>query len=88
MVGHGDFWRAFAGRVFGRAVRLPNCGWAAFEGPLGPGAVLTLGPGAAVVARYHETMRLLSSMRDDQTLALYSGHPMGLFLGCRYKGGT
>jgi broad specificity phosphatase PhoE len=49
VVGHGDFWRAFAGRIFGRAVRLPNCGWAAFEGPLGPGGVLTLGPGAAVV---------------------------------------
>jgi urocanate hydratase len=30
-------------------------------------------------AQYHETMRLLAAMDDDQTLVLYSGHPMGLF---------
>ena len=48
VVGHGDFWQAFTGRVFGRAVRLPNCGWVSFEGPMGVGAVMTLGPGATV----------------------------------------
>ena len=30
-------------------------------------------------AQYHETMKLLSMMSDEQTLVLYSGHPMGLF---------
>ena len=30
-------------------------------------------------AQYHLTMRYLSSMNDNQTLTLYSGHPMGLF---------
>ncbi len=30
-------------------------------------------------AQYLQTMRLLSEMTDEQTLVLYSGHPLGLF---------
>jgi urocanate hydratase len=30
-------------------------------------------------AQYLLTMKYLSEMSDDQTLCLYSGHPMGLF---------
>lgn len=30
-------------------------------------------------AQYRLTMRYLASMNDEQTLAMYSGHPMGLF---------
>ena len=44
LVGHGDFWQAFTRRVYGRGVRLANCAWVAFEGPLGARAVLTHGP--------------------------------------------
>ncbi|KAF4709554.1 Urocanate hydratase, partial [Perkinsus olseni] len=30
-------------------------------------------------AQYHLTMHYLQTMEGDQTLAMYSGHPMGLF---------
>lgn len=30
-------------------------------------------------AQYHLTMKLLSEMSEEQTLVLYSGHPLGLF---------
>ncbi len=32
VVGHGDYWKAFTGRVFGRPIRLDNCGWVAWDG--------------------------------------------------------
>ena len=38
VVGHGDFWHAFTHRIFGSAVRLANCGFVVYEGPLGPSA--------------------------------------------------
>ncbi len=47
-----------------------------------PHELITYGGNGAVFqnwAQYLITMQLLSEMADDQTLALYSGHPMGLF---------
>ena len=47
-----------------------------------PAELITYGSNGSAFsnwAQYHETMRLLSEMEDDQTLVLYSGHPMGLF---------
>jgi len=47
-----------------------------------PHELITYGGNGAVFqnwAQYLLTMRLLSEMTDDQTLVLYSGHPMGLF---------
>jgi len=32
VVGHGDYWKAFTERVFGRPIRLDNCGWVAWDG--------------------------------------------------------
>jgi urocanate hydratase len=47
-----------------------------------PHELITYGGNGAVFqnwAQYLLTMRYLSVMTDDQTLVLYSGHPMGLF---------
>ncbi len=47
-----------------------------------PHELITYGGNGAVFqnwAQYLLTMRYLASMTDEQTLALYSGHPMGLF---------
>src|SRR6056297_3936259 len=47
-----------------------------------PHELITYGGNGAVFqnwAQYLITMRMLSEMTDEQTLALYSGHPMGLF---------
>lgn len=47
-----------------------------------PHELITYGGNGAVFqnwAQYLLTMQYLSEMTDDQTLALYSGHPMGLF---------
>jgi urocanate hydratase len=47
-----------------------------------PHELITYGGNGAVFqnwAQYLITMELLSKMTDEQTLALYSGHPMGLF---------
>jgi urocanate hydratase len=47
-----------------------------------PQELITYGGNGAVFqnwAQYLLTMKYLSEMTDDQTLALYSGHPMGLF---------
>ena len=47
-----------------------------------PHELITYGGNGAVFqnwAQYLLCMQLLSQMTDDQTLALYSGHPMGLF---------
>jgi urocanate hydratase len=47
-----------------------------------PHELITYGGNGAVFqnwAQYRLTMKYLSEMRDDQTLHMYSGHPMGLF---------
>lgn len=47
-----------------------------------PHELITYGGNGAVFqnwAQYRLTMRYLAEMSDDQTLVLYSGHPMGLF---------
>jgi urocanate hydratase len=47
-----------------------------------PEELITYGGNGAVFqnwAQYRLTMKYLSEMDSDQTLALYSGHPMGLF---------
>jgi len=47
-----------------------------------PHELITYGGNGAVFqnwAQYLITMQMLSEMTDDQTLVLYSGHPMGLF---------
>lgn len=47
-----------------------------------PQELITYGGNGAVFqnwAQYLLTMKYLSEMTDEQTLALYSGHPMGLF---------
>ena len=47
-----------------------------------PQELITYGGNGAVFqnwAQYLITMQYLSEMEDDQTLAMYSGHPMGLF---------
>ncbi|MCT4665226.1 MAG: urocanate hydratase [Flavobacteriales bacterium] len=47
-----------------------------------PHELITYGGNGAVFqnwAQYRLTMQYLSQMEEDQTLAMYSGHPMGLF---------
>jgi len=47
-----------------------------------PDELITYGGNGAVFqnwAQYRLTMRYLSEMTDEQTLVMYSGHPMGLF---------
>ena len=47
-----------------------------------PEELITYGGNGAVFqnwAQYRITMKYLSEMTDEQTLVLYSGHPMGLF---------
>lgn len=47
-----------------------------------PDELITYGGNGAVFqnwAQYRLTMKYLTEMEDDQTLAMYSGHPMGLF---------
>jgi len=47
-----------------------------------PGELVTYGGNGSAFsnwAQYHLTMFYLSTMTDEQTLMLYSGHPMGLF---------
>ena len=47
-----------------------------------PHELITYGGNGAVFqnwAQYRMTMKYLSEMTDEQTLVLYSGHPMGLF---------
>jgi len=47
-----------------------------------PHELITYGGNGAVFqnwAQYRLTMRYLSEMTDEQTLVVYSGHPMGLF---------
>ncbi len=47
-----------------------------------PDELITYGGNGAVFqnwAQYRLTMKYLAEMSDEQTLALYSGHPMGLF---------
>ena len=47
-----------------------------------PHELITYGGNGAVFqnwAQYRLTMRYLSEMTDDQTLVIYSGHPLGLF---------
>ncbi len=47
-----------------------------------PHELITYGGNGAVFqnwAQYRLTMKYLSEMSDEQTLAMYSGHPMGLF---------
>lgn len=47
-----------------------------------PHELITYGGNGAVFqnwAQYRLTMKYLSQMNDDQTLVMYSGHPMGLF---------
>ena len=47
-----------------------------------PHELITYGGNGAVFqnwAQYRLTMKYLSEMTDEQTLALYSGHPLGLF---------
>ncbi|MEX1190132.1 MAG: urocanate hydratase, partial [Bacteroidia bacterium] len=47
-----------------------------------PQELITYGGNGAVFqnwAQYRLTMKYLSEMMDDQTLVMYSGHPMGLF---------
>lgn len=47
-----------------------------------PHELITYGGNGAVFqnwAQYRLTMKYLSEMNDEQTLVLYSGHPMGLF---------
>ena len=47
-----------------------------------PHELITYGGNGSVFqnwAQFHLTMKYLSEMTDEQTLSLYSGHPMGLF---------
>ncbi|EGC35480.1 hypothetical protein DICPUDRAFT_47700 [Dictyostelium purpureum] len=47
-----------------------------------PHELVTYGGNGSVFqnwAQYHLAMKYLSEMTDEQTLAMYSGHPMGLF---------
>ncbi|SVB43281.1 uncharacterized protein METZ01_LOCUS196135, partial [marine metagenome] len=47
-----------------------------------PHELITYGANGAVFqnwAQYLLTMEFLSKMREDQTLVMYSGHPLGLF---------
>jgi len=47
-----------------------------------PHELVTYGGNGSVFAnwaQYHLVMKYLSEMTDEQTLAMYSGHPMGLF---------
>jgi urocanate hydratase len=47
-----------------------------------PHELITYGGNGAVFqnwAQYLLTMKYLSEMTDEQTLTMYSGHPMGLF---------
>ena len=47
-----------------------------------PHELITYGGNGSVFsnwAQYHITMQYLSQMTETQTLALYSGHPLGLF---------
>jgi urocanate hydratase len=47
-----------------------------------PEELITYGGNGSVFsnwAQYHLVMRYLSEMTDEQTLVMYSGHPMGLF---------
>ena len=47
-----------------------------------PHELITYGGNGAVFqnwAQYHIAMRYLSQMTDEQTLVMYSGHPLGLF---------
>lgn len=47
-----------------------------------PDELITYGGNGAVFqnwAQYRLTMKFLASMTDEQTLVMYSGHPMGLF---------
>ena len=47
-----------------------------------PNELITYGGNGAVFqnwAQYHLVMRYLSNMSDEQTLVMYSGHPLGLF---------
>ena len=47
-----------------------------------PHELITYGGNGAVFqnwAQYRLTMKYLSEMKDDQTLVMYSGHPLGLF---------
>jgi urocanate hydratase len=47
-----------------------------------PHELITYGGNGSVFqnwAQYRLTMQYLSKMKDDQTLVMYSGHPMGLF---------
>jgi urocanate hydratase len=47
-----------------------------------PAELITYGGNGAVFqnwAQYRLTMKYLSEMNDEQTLVMYSGHPMGLF---------
>ena len=47
-----------------------------------PDELITYGGNGAVFqnwAQYRLCMQYLATMKDDQTLAIYSGHPMGLF---------
>ena len=52
-----------------------------------PEELITYGGNGAVFqnwAQYLITMQYLSEMNDDQTLVMYSGHPMGLFPSNKY----
>jgi len=47
-----------------------------------PHELITYGGNGTVFqnwAQYHLTMKYLCEMEEDQTLVMYSGHPMGLF---------
>jgi len=47
-----------------------------------PHELITYGGNGSVFsnwAQYHLTMKYLSEMEEDQTLVMYSGHPLGLF---------
>jgi urocanate hydratase len=52
-----------------------------------PHELITYGGNGAVFqnwAQYLLTMKYLSEMTDDQTLVMYSGHPLGLFPSSKY----
>ena len=53
-----------------------------------PDELITYGGNGAVFqnwAQYHLTMQYLSRMTDEQTLVMYSGHPLGLFPSNRFS---
>ena len=55
---------------------------AEYFGPNGTKKLITYGGNGAVFqnwAQYRLTMQYLAKMTDEQTLVMYSGHPMGLF---------